>query len=226
MANLKFSGFTGAAMAADTMLVGFKTTDTTTNYKYNVTQLATGLITALLAVDTGFTTGSVLFIGAGGIITQDNTNFFWDDTATAKNLYVAKRKFTITAAGAGNANGDIVYFGTGTTVAGTLYHFKSDGSWEITVCTSAAACDGLIAMALGTTPGTHGMLLRGMGTVVAIEGTEAVGDILYLSETTNGAADCVAPAATGEIVTIIGYCLHATDLTIWFDPSPQYIELA
>ena len=29
---------------------------------------------------TAFTTGSVVFAGASGVYTQDNTNFFWDDT--------------------------------------------------------------------------------------------------------------------------------------------------
>lgn len=31
-------------------------------------------------VFTGGTTGSVLFIGASGVVQQDNANFFWDDT--------------------------------------------------------------------------------------------------------------------------------------------------
>ena len=29
---------------------------------------------------TGGTTGSVLFVGSGGVLAQDNSNFFWDDT--------------------------------------------------------------------------------------------------------------------------------------------------
>ncbi len=29
---------------------------------------------------TGFTTGSVVFAGSGGVLTQDNSNLFWDDT--------------------------------------------------------------------------------------------------------------------------------------------------
>lgn len=80
MANIKFSGFTNTAMVANTQLVGYVDGDTTANYRYDITQLATGLITALLAANTGLTTGSVLFVGAAGIITQDNTNFFWDDS--------------------------------------------------------------------------------------------------------------------------------------------------
>ena len=80
MANIKFRDFDNASMHVNTELVGFVSGDTTANYRYNITQLAGGLVAAILAVDTGFTTGSVLFVGAGGIITQDNTNFFWDDS--------------------------------------------------------------------------------------------------------------------------------------------------
>ena len=69
------------------------------------------------------------------------------------------------------------------------------------------------------------MLLRGMVTLIDIQGTEAVGDVLYLSETATGAADCVAPAGSGDIVRVIGYCL-TTDDQIWFNPDSTYVELA
>lgn len=41
---------------------------------------AGGSITIGSSVLTGGTTGSVLFVGAAGVIQQDNSNFFWDDT--------------------------------------------------------------------------------------------------------------------------------------------------
>ena len=35
---------------------------------------------ATFLADTGFTTGSIPFVGAGGILTEDNANLFWDNT--------------------------------------------------------------------------------------------------------------------------------------------------
>ena len=91
MANIKVSAFTagGSGTPATARVAGFKNLDTTQNYYYTMEDLAVMVV----ASDSGLTTGSVVFTGAGGILSQDNTNFFWDDTA--KNLKVVKRKFTI-----------------------------------------------------------------------------------------------------------------------------------
>ena len=125
-----------------------------------------------------------------------------------------------------SGSGDIVKFGTGTSVAGKIYHYKSDGSWELAVCTAIATCDGMLAVALGTDPDVDGMLLRGMCTLHTIQGSQAVGDVLYLSETAGGTADCVAPSAEDEVVRIIGYNLHASSKQIWFDPDKTWVELS
>jgi hypothetical protein len=42
--------------------------------------LAAGAVTATSITDSSLTSGSVLFSGAGGLVTQDNAKFFWDDT--------------------------------------------------------------------------------------------------------------------------------------------------
>lgn len=47
------------------------------------TDLATGSGMSIGATITGATVGSVLFVGAAGILQQDNANFFWDDTLNA-----------------------------------------------------------------------------------------------------------------------------------------------
>jgi len=41
---------------------------------------ASGATVAIGGAVTGGTTGSVLFVGAGPVLAQDNANFFWDDT--------------------------------------------------------------------------------------------------------------------------------------------------
>tara|TARA_B100001778_G_scaffold331507_1_gene336023 strand:+ start:500 stop:1480 length:981 start_codon:yes stop_codon:yes gene_type:complete len=126
----------------------------------------------------------------------------------------------------GSGKGDVVYFGGTTSMTtGKIYHYKSDGTWELADCNAAANSDGLLAVALGAASDTNGMLLRGMATLHTIDGTEAVGDVLYLSEDTTGNANSVAPAGNGDIVRVIGYCLHASNKTIWFNPDSTFVEV-
>jgi hypothetical protein len=71
---VKFSAFTNQAIDTDlTRIVGYKSG---TNTQYTVAQLAAGI----LAADSGFTLGSVIFTGESGVLSQDNSNFFWDNT--------------------------------------------------------------------------------------------------------------------------------------------------
>jgi len=138
---------------------------------------------------------------------------------------IPKRKMSVSTTTDGNVgSGDIIYFGTGSSVVGKIYHYKSDGSWELADANAAANCDGLLAVAIGTDPDVDGMLIRGMVTLIDIQGTEAVGDVLYLSESATGAADCVAPAGNLDIIRVIGYCL-STDDQVWFDPDKTFVEV-
>ena len=140
-------------------------------------------------------------------------------------LACTSRTLAVSTTADGNASGDVVYYGTGATVIGKIYHYKSDGSWELADANAAANCDGLLAVALGDDADVTGMLLRGFVTLIDIQGSEAVGDVLYLSEAATGNADCVAPSGSGEIVRIIGYCL-TTDDQIWFNPDSTFVEVA
>ncbi len=79
----KFSDFTNEAVDTDlTNIVGFKSS---TNTRYSVAQLAAGV----LAADSGFTQGSVIFTGASGVLSQDNANFFWDDATNRLGINTA-----------------------------------------------------------------------------------------------------------------------------------------
>ena len=68
-----FTKFTGATTEKTYTLPDATTTILTTNATVTVGQGGTGTSTA-------FTTGSVVFAGASGVYSQDNANFFWDDT--------------------------------------------------------------------------------------------------------------------------------------------------
>ena len=134
------------------------------------------------------------------------------------------RKFTVTSSTDGDHDGDIVYFGGTTSMTtGAIYHYKSDGTWELADADAAATSDGLLGVALGAASDTNGVLLRGFGTLDHDPG--AIGDVLYLS-TTAGDCSATAPSATGDVVRIIGYqVLSATAGNIWFNPDPTFTEI-
>mgnify|MGYP003627051347 CR=1 FL=1 len=133
------------------------------------------------------------------------------------------REFAITGSTDGSASGDIVYFGGTTSMSvGQLYHYKSDGTWEKADADDNTKCDGLLAVALGAASDVNGMLLRGMVTMDHDVG--AVGDVLYI-RTAAGAIGSSAPAGNNNIVRIVGYCLHASNGQIWFDPDNTFVQV-
>lgn len=154
------------------------------------------------------------------------TTIAGDLTVTTK-ITECKRKFSPTGSNTAgtNSGGDIVYIGTGDTVLGEIVHYKSDGTWEAADATDVTKCDGLLGVALGTDPDVNGVLLRGMVTIADIDGTEAVGMPLFLSEDATGHANMDAPEGNTNIVRIIGYCLHATNGEIWFNPDNTFVEV-
>ena len=179
----------------------------------NTPRINTIPATADLYVSTG------LHVAAGDITASGNISASGELTGFVGYNQHSTSSFTV-------GRGEVVRFGSGTSAAGKIYHYKSDGSWELADCTGIATSDGMLAVALGTDPDQDGMLLRGMCKVHTIQGTEAVGDVLYLSETAAGTVDCVAPAASDEVVRVLGYCLHASDKLMWFDPDKTWVEIA
>tara|TARA_R100000773_G_scaffold44653_1_gene46942 strand:- start:6421 stop:7257 length:837 start_codon:yes stop_codon:yes gene_type:complete len=148
-----------------------------------------------------------------------------NDTVT-DSLRATSRNIPVThlyGSSAGSHEGDIIFLGSTSTTAGKLYHYKSDGTWEEADADSASTCDGLLAVALGLNSATHGMLLR--GTVTLNHDPGALGDVLFVS-TTAGEITATAPSGSGDIVRIVGYCLHATGGQIWFNPDGAFVEVA
>jgi hypothetical protein len=144
-------------------------------------------------------------------------------THAATGSTMAKRTFAKTGTTDGDVIGDVVYFGGTTSMTtGAIYHYKSDGTWELADADSAANCDGLLGVALGSASDTNGVLLRGMVTLDHDPG--AVGDVLFLS-TTAGDATATAPSGNGDIVRVIGYCLDASNGQIFFNPDGTFVEV-
>ena len=141
------------------------------------------------------------------------------------NVLASSRKFTVTSSTDGDYDGDVVYFGGTTSMTtGAIYHYKSDGTWELADADAVATADGLLGVALGAASDTNGVLLRGMVTIDHDPG--AIGDVLFLSIT---AGDCsaTAPSGNNDVIRVIGYQVsHASNGNIWFNPDNTYVEVS
>jgi hypothetical protein len=168
-------------------------------------------------------------VAADGNITLDAAGNIVLETGTTSANYteIPVRKFpTPNTNTAGTiTGGDVVYFGNTTSMTtGAIYHYKSDGTWELADADAVATSDGLLAVALGAASDTNGMCLRGM--VVLDHDPGAIGDVLFLS-TTAGDCSATAPSGSADIVRVIGYQVnHASNGEIWFCPDGTYVELA
>ena len=143
---------------------------------------------------------------------------------SASGNYIGNRRFNKTSNTDADYQGDVVYFGGTTSMtAGKIYHYKSDGTWELANAGAVATSDGLLAVALGAASDTNGMLLR--GTVTLNHDPGSVGDVLYASSVA-GLATSNILSTSGNIVRVIGYCLDASNGQIWFNPSSTFVEVA
>lgn len=68
---------------------------------------------------TGFTTGSVLFVGASAVVTQDNAHFFWDDTNNRLGIGTTTPSFDLEVVGVVRATAAVAVGGSGTGVGGS-----------------------------------------------------------------------------------------------------------
>mgnify|MGYP003147825655 CR=1 FL=1 len=163
-----------------------------------------------------------------------------DDDATAANLVftidgnitlttpdehystsIDRRKFTITSSTDHDHNGDVVYFGGGSTTKGHICYLRNDATWADAQADDINTSTSLLAIALGTDPDTDGMLLRGMITLDHDIGDNE-GVPLYLSDGTSGEATATRPDSNDDVVRIVGYNI-GTDDQIWFCPDNTWV---
>ena len=237
--STRLSTVDGGAAAADlTFLVDgiIKHTGTGGESRWYNTSLNTGDYMSLVVGANGDTTLTTVDaaataahfeVAADGNITLDAAaNIALESGADSTNYTTIKnRKISVTSSTDGDYDGDVVYFGGTTSMTtGAIYHYKSDGTWELADADAASTCDGLLGVALGAASDTNGVLLRGMVTIDHDPG--AVGDVLYVS-TTAGDCSATAPSSTGDIVRIIGYQVsHASNGNIWFNPDNTFVEIS
>lgn len=118
-------------------------------------------------------------------------------------------------------HGEIVKFGTGTTTVGYIYQLNSSGAWvSANNGSSGVNGNGLLGIAMGTSPSTHGMLIRGYIRHTNFNLT--IGAKIYLASG-GGLPTSTIPTTSGSIVRIIGYIVPGTN-TMYFNPDNTYVE--
>ena len=175
---------------------------------------------------TTFTSNQVLY-GNGTSAIQDASGVTIDSNTIVKaqtggfngNLLLEKAYVDATS----KSQGIKVFFG-GTTgmTAGNVYFFNGIG-WTAADADAANTSTELVGLALGDSSDTHGILLNGISMTSTDPGT--AGDVLYLS-TTAGRLTSTAPSGSGDIVRVMGYCLHSTSALIYFNPSSSWVEIS
>ena len=135
------------------------------------------------------------------------------------------RTFSVTSNTAADYQGDIVYFGSTTSMdSGKIYAYGNNGAWQLADADhNNLSGSGLLAVALGAASDVDGMLLR--GTVTLDHDPGNAGDVLYLS-VTEGQATSTVPSGNGDIVRVVGYCLDSSNNQIWFNPDNTFVEVS
>ena len=136
----------------------------------------------------------------------------------------------------GEGGGTILKYNPGTdptTTLGGIYYLHTNGVW--TAADADAVSSGasqLLGIAMGTSPRTHGMLTKGIVRIPSTEilnvpGSNASPGLPVYVSTTAGHLDFTAPTGTSDYVRVVGYALqdNGSDVLIYFDPDPTWVEL-
>ena len=143
---------------------------------------------------------------------------------------IPSRKFTATSSTHFEYQGDVLYYGGGSTTQGDLCYLKENGEWGQADSDGAASGDdvnrdamGMLAIALGSDPDVDGMLLRGIITMDYDLGD--VGNPIYV-DPAPGYMSHNAPTSSGQFVRVVGYCLDDYNGQIYFNPDNTWVEIA
>ncbi len=120
--------------------------------------------------------------------------------------------------------GEVVTFGSGTLTAGKLYYLNTSSTWtEVDADAVASGADQLLGIALGSSPSSDGVLIRGFFDAHSYLSNFSAGKAVYIS-TTAGGMDTTAPSGGGDFVRVVGYCTTTSNV-IYFNPSSAWVEL-
>jgi len=175
---------------------------------------------------------------ANTIFAEGSTDFVGIRTAAPKVALDVHHDPT----GLGNdtGGGEVVYFGSSSAglTAGALYYLNSAGGW---MSASAEATGSgvnqpggysqMLGISLGTTIGTHGMLIRGFYDAnTFLSGAFIKGAPIYVCSSSKGdhyGAGFVtgsAPTGGNAFVRVVGYATDTANV-IYFNPGSTYVEI-
>ncbi len=180
---------------------------------------AAATYTLTLPDDDGAANSVLKSDGSGNLSFSNAFNVTGDLTGNVDGTELEIQTQTTAVDAAGEAEGTVVKFGTGTLVAGQVYTHAS-GAWVAVDADASTTTEGLLGMALGTSPTTHGLLVHGVGYLSHDPG--AAGDVLYV-HTSPGELSATQPSTAGDFVRVAGYCL--ADNKVFFSPSQDFIEV-
>ena len=128
--------------------------------------------------------------------------------------------------------GEILRYGSAQAGAiGTLHFLHTDGSWDL--CDANTVATGgyqLLGVAMGTDPGTHGMLLDGYVRIASanIDGTPAIGAPVYVADDATGEFDFAAPTGSTDFIRVVGYCIDidSSNILLRFKPDNTWVKKA
>tara|TARA_Y100000593_G_scaffold52649_1_gene98798 strand:- start:198 stop:1700 length:1503 start_codon:yes stop_codon:yes gene_type:complete len=167
-------------------------------------------------------TAADLTISADGNITLTTPDLHYSTS-------IKRRKMTVSSSTDNDHDGDVVYFGTGSTTEGEICYLNTDGSnnpiWTAAQANAESTSTNLLAIALGTDPATDGMLLRGMYTLDHNTGDNNYGTPVYLSDTVAGNTISTAPSSNNDVVRVIGYKMGNDD-EMWFCPDNTWVVVS
>ena len=184
--------------------------------------------------------GRVAFWSGSGTISSD-PELTWDETNNRLTVdgpavlheVVVSDYTSSTLIGSGrHGNGTSIIDDLGSTVvsAGRVYSLSETGGQPAWLNSDAngteAQASGLLGVATSTSS-RDGMILRGAVRLSSNSdfSSGSIGDKLYLSVNSNKVTS-TAPSGSGHYVRIVGYILDASNSIIFFDPSPDYIQLS
>jgi hypothetical protein len=163
--------------------------------------------------------------GGGGLVIATNISAS-NNLSVSNNLDVGNelktkyRKLEITGNSTADFNGDVVFFGGTTSMAeGKIYRYGGS-SWTLADKDNANSGKQLLAVALGDSSDTNGMLIRGFVTIDQEDiGT---GNVLYLGDS---GLTISSPPGSGDVSRVIGYDLNSSTGQIYFNPSMDWIDV-
>jgi hypothetical protein len=197
-----------------------------------------------LSFNIGGTT--VVEFGAGGTISGSSTLQVTGDSILGSGVNVSGTAYFADKVGVGvvapkvpmdihtdpsllvndTGGGEVGKFGLGTTTAGKLYylHSGSAGWLEVDATIPESGSNHMIAIALGSSPASDGMLLRGFFDFhTYLTGAFVTGQTVYVADS-GGRIATYQPSGSGNIVRIAGHATN-TGNVIYFNPSTDWIEV-